>query len=249
MSKGPKASASASRSFPIEIVVAIVAVVAFGVIMLSMGSEGEHPESQAGPRITNPREAVSIATSLLAGIPQHGSALGEPTAPVTLELFTSLGCLSCREFAWWGMRHLIEKWILTGKLRIEYRSAPSSGNNFTMFQNEQIAALAAGEQNKMWNYIETFYFEEPDEGKGELPSNYAQSIAAQVPGLNLQQWNTALTGTRFTSEVIRDVRFAAEHRLRSTPAVMIGRTGSPLMPFTGNTVTLDNTIQELLGTR
>lgn len=251
-----KASATASRSAGTLIVIAIALILAVVVIVLTgkeigreIGERDGFAESQNGPRITSPREAVSIANSLLAGIPQHGNALGMPTAPVTLEVFAGFECLPCREFAWWGLRYLIETWVVTGKLRIEYHPLFSARNSFAVFREQQAAALAAGAQNKMWNLIEISYFEEPDEGKGELPSNYVQSIAAQVPGLNLLQWDDDRSNTSLTSAIIRDVRFAAEHHFSRTGALLLGKTGGPLSEIEfRNEAKFNNAMRELLDT-
>lgn len=251
-----KASARATPSGVTQIVGVIAVILAIVMIVLAgkelggeIGEKSGHSDSQAGPRITSPRQAVSIANSLVVGIPQHGNALGQPTAPVTLEFYGNFECLPCREFAWWGLRYLIETWVLTGKLRIEYHSLAGADNNFTVFREQQAAALAAGAQNKMWNFIETFYFEEPDEGKGELPSNYVQSIAAQVPGLNLLQWDDERNNSSLVGAVIRDVRFGSEHHLRSTPAFLLGKTGGTLSEIElRNEAEFNKAIGELLGT-
>lgn len=247
-----KASAPASRTGGTLIVMAIALIFVVVMIVLTgkeLGEKGVRAESQNGPRISSPREAVSIANSLLAGIPQHGNALGKPTAPVTLEFFGDFECLPCREFAWWGMRGLVETWVLTGKLRIEYHPWLSTRNNFAVFREQQAAALAAGEQNKLWNFIETSYFEEPEEGEGALPGNYVQSIAAQVPGLNLMQWDDDRSGTSSAGAVIRDVRFGSEHHLRGAPAFLFGRTGGPMNEITGlSEAKVYRMIQELLAT-
>lgn len=246
-----KASAAANRPTRTLIVIAIALTCVIVMLVLSKGEIGEksgHTESENGPQITTPREAVSIANSLLAGVPQHGNVLGNPTAPVTLEFFANFECLPCREFAWWEMRYLIENWIPSGKLRIEYRSEPSASSNFTVFREQQAGALAAGAQNKMWNFIETAYFEEPEEGKGELPSNYVQSIAAQVPGLNLMQWDEDRNSTSSTGQVIRDVRFDTEHHLLGTPAFLLGKTGGSLSETVFSVPRFNSMMRELLGT-
>lgn len=253
-----KAGSPASRSAIIPIIMAIVVILALVMIVLTAKEFGNEigggnglPRRQAWNQTKSPREAVSISSSLLAGIPQHADALGKPTAPVTLELFANFECISCREFELEAMRYLIEDedFILTGKLRIEYLPWPGVRSSFTVFREEQAAALAAGVQNKMWNFIELFYYEEPEDGKGELPSNYAWSIAAQVPGLNLMQWDSDRRSTSLTSQIVRDVHFAIGQHFQRTPAFLIGKTGGPMNQITEPDATkIDNAIQGLLGT-
>jgi protein-disulfide isomerase len=248
-----KARAAASRSAVTPILMAVVVVFALVMIVLSgreIGGEGGLAGGQSESRTRSPREAVSIANSVVAGIPQHANALGKPTAPVTLELFASLECPTCRNFALGAVRYLIEEWMLTGKLRIEYHPLGEAGNSFTLFREQQAAALAAGAQNKLWNFIEIFYYEQPEAGKGELPSNYAQRIAAQVPGLNLMRWEEDRSSTSLAGSVIRDLRFDSEQHFPSVPALLIGKTGGPMneIELRGlNAGKLDSAIQGLLG--
>ena len=53
--------------------------------------------------------------------------------------------------------YLIETYVRSGKLKIEYRSLETATLNLEKFKAQQLAALAAGRQNKMWNFIELFY--------------------------------------------------------------------------------------------
>ena len=76
----------------------------------------------------------------------------------------------------------------TGKLRIEYRSMETATREPEVFKTQQVAAYAAGKQNKAWNFIETFYHEQGEEDSGYVTEKYIQGIASQVPGLNLAQW-------------------------------------------------------------
>jgi hypothetical protein len=47
-----------------------------------------------------------------------------------------------------------------GELKIEYRSLETATREPEVFKAQQLAALAAGKQDRMWNFIETFYHEQ-----------------------------------------------------------------------------------------
>ncbi len=66
--------------------------------------------------------AVKEVTALLDGIPQKGNVLGSPTAPATLVYFGDLECPICKEFTLGALPTLIQKYVRTGKLKIEYRN-------------------------------------------------------------------------------------------------------------------------------
>ena len=61
------------------------------------------------------------------------------------------------------------------------------------FVAEQVAALAAGAQNKLWDYIEEYYRLQLEGRGGETDTCYVvpgfpRVVAAQVPGLDLARW-------------------------------------------------------------
>ena len=108
--------------------------------------------------------------------------LGNPNAPVTLQYFGDLECPICKDFTLGALPPIIQKWVRTGKVKIEYRSLETATREPEVFKTQQVAALAAGKQNKMWNYLETFYHEQGEEGSGYVTESYLQGLAQQVPG-------------------------------------------------------------------
>ena len=163
------------------VVVAIVVV----LIVTSGGSKSGIPASKAAKN-----SVTHEIASLINGIPQSGNVLGSPTAPVTLQYFGDLECSICKEFTLGALPSVIPKWVRTGKLRIEYHSMETATREPEVFKTQQIAAYAAGKQNKAWYFIETFYHEQGEEDSGYVTEKYLQGIASQVPGLNLAQWTS-----------------------------------------------------------
>lgn len=172
---------------------------------------------------------ASEVSSLLAGIPQHGSTLGDPKAPLTVEYFGDLECPFCREFTLGTLRVLIDSYVRSGKLKIKYRSLETATHEPELFKTQQVAALAAGEQDKMWNFIELFYHEQHHEDSGYVTESYLQGLAQQVPGLNLIEWTAARNDVRLVNTLVADARTARIAGLDQTPSFLIA--GSPNAPY------------------
>ncbi len=181
--------------------------------------------------------ASAVVDSLLAGIPENGSTLGSPKAPVTLVYFGDLQCPFCREFTLGALRPLIATYVRSGKLKIEYRSLQTATRDRTTFETQQVAALAAGRQNKLWPYIELFYLEQGKEDTGYVNERYLEGLAQQVSGLNLIAWSAARTDPALAKVITSDAHVAAHVGFNATPTFLIGDTNGTYHPFNPHTLT------------
>ncbi len=168
---------------------------------------------------------------LLRGIPESGSTLGRAGAPVTLQVFGDLECPICRELALGALDELIRGPVRAGRLRVQYRSLETATRERDTFIEQQVAALAAGEQDKMWYFVELFHREQGQEGSGYVTNAYLRGVAGQVPELNVGAWEAARTDPLLSAEVAEDERTALRHRFTGTPSFLIGLTGRRLKPF------------------
>jgi protein-disulfide isomerase len=213
-----------ARLTQLGIVVAVV-VVAVVVILIATGggSKSGLPSSKHEENAT-----VTEISKLIGGIPQSGNAIGSPTAPVTLKYFGDLECPICKDFTLNSLPSIYERWVRPGKLRIEYLSLETATRDPEIFNNQQIAAYAAGKQNKAWNFIETFYHEQGEENTEYVNEEYLQGIARQVPGLNLTRWMSDRNDPELANQVEADKQLANNEALNGTPAFLIGHTGGTL---------------------
>jgi hypothetical protein len=172
--------------------------------------------------------------ALLAGIPQEGQTLGAPTAPVTLQLFAELEDYSSEGEFLGKLPAIIRKFVRTNVLKIEYRAFKTNTIGSEMFVKQQAAALAAGAQDKLWNYAYTFYFEQGKEHTSYATESYLANIARQVPALNIQQWDIDRNADSRIEQVVEEDQQGRAEGIHVTPAYRIGRTGGALKNFAGS---------------
>lgn len=216
-------------------VVAAVVVVAVVVILIATGGGSKTQAPKAGSK-TATKEA-QVVNALVGGIPQKGNVLGSPTAPVTLQYFGDLECPICKDFTLGALPSVIQKWVRPGKLKIEYRSLETATREPETFKTQQVAALAAGKQSKMWYFVELFYHEQGEENTGYVTESYLQGLAQQVPGLNLATWTTDRGNSALTSEVASDAQAANNAGFTGTPSFLLGKTGGTLSKFEAPSLT------------
>ncbi|MGD0453847.1 MAG: thioredoxin domain-containing protein [Solirubrobacteraceae bacterium] len=206
-------------------IVASVVVVAIVVVLIATGGGSK----KSIPSTHERNSVVNEVSALVGGIPQKGNVLGSPTAPVSLQYFGDLECPICQKFTLGALPTVISKWVRTGKLRIEYRSLETATREPEVFKTQQVAALAAGKQNKMWNFVETFYHEQGEEDSGYVTEKYIQGIASQVTGLNLAQWTTDRGDPTLATQVTAtDAQAASNAGFNGTPSFLIGRSGGTM---------------------
>ena len=191
------------------------------LVVLSVG------DSSADRTTASPQEelsAIKRTEALLTGIPQHGAVLGSPTAPVTLEFFGDLQCLESRQVMLGALPFLIRHWVRDGKLRILFRSLQTDTRDETEFTEQQMAALAAGRQEKLWSFIDIFYREQLPEFTYYADDAFLEGIAEQA-GLSLEPWAEDRESVDLAEEIESDQAIAANRKVGSTPSFLIGPTG------------------------
>jgi protein-disulfide isomerase len=174
-------------------------------------------------------------SALFAGIPQEGATLGTRTAPVTMEVFIDLKDPTSR---WWFREDLpaiVTAYVRTGALELRYHAFKRNTYRPAVFVREQTAALAAGAQDKLWNYIDTFFYEQGKELTDYVTESYLDSIARQTPGLNIARWHADRHTDRREEQTTAEDQVARAIGLHVTPAFRIGKTGAHMTIFTGRT--------------
>jgi len=216
-----------------KVLVAASLILVFAAAILALGaiSHGKAPKLVG----------VAEVRTLLDGIPQHGNALGLRTAPVTLVEYVDLQCPYCREFEMQALPTLVERFVRTGKLRVELRPLAFIGADSVRGRN---AIVAAGMQNRLFDLALLLYENQQVENTGWLDDRLVKEAAAAIPGLDVSRLladrNTAVVATAcgtFDAE-------ADAAKITSTPTILVGRTGAALRRVTLASPTDEQTVAE-----
>jgi protein-disulfide isomerase len=228
-----------------------VVLAAVAVIVVAIAISSNSGKSNSGLQTgTKANATVSGVETLLAGIHQNGNTIGNPNAKVTITEFGDLQCPICRDFALGAESTLIAKDVRAGKVKLVYRSletATGNGPNPGVFPTQQAAALAAGQQQRMWDYIELFYHQQGTEDTNYVNDVYLDGLARQISGLNFAKWNSDRTSSSLTSQVTADEQTAASKGYNSTPTLLVSGPKGQARPIVGDTDygTLEQAIQSV----
>jgi hypothetical protein len=156
---------------------------------------------------------------------------------VTLEVFVDLEDYGDAT-SWFDLDLpvILERFVRPGIVRLEFHSFKTDTLNGGPFVTQQTAALAAGVQDRLWDYVATFLGEQGKEFTNYVNEAFVTGIAKQVPGLNIAEWDRSRTAAM--SGIVMADNYDARYRFGfyATPAFRIGLTGGRMKDFSGSTV-------------
>jgi protein-disulfide isomerase len=205
----------------------LVAASMLGVVIAIVVSRGSTRPAQGA------RTAEATVTALLGGIPEHDNALGAANAPVTITEFGDLACPACQAFALSSEAQLIRTYVRDGTVRLVYRGmeTASQAANSGEYATGQIAARAAGLQNREWYYVLLWYHEQQSEDTPYVTDAFLRGLAAQVPALNLPRWESARNDPALANDVVADARAAAADHFGATPSLVFSGPDGRVAPI------------------
>lgn len=158
---------------------------------------------------------------LLAGIPQSGSRLGRASAPVTVTLYGDLECAICRDFLLGnGFTKLVRHDVRSGTVKVIYRAFRTASPSFSVFVSQQVAALAAGEQARFWQFAMIFLQNQGAEGTNYVTESYLDTVARQIPGLDFKAWQQARSKPVLNAQVRSEQGTANQFGIIATPTLL-----------------------------
>ncbi len=178
--------------------------------------------SQSGDDNGGPVAGGREVAALFAGVPQSGNMLGDPNAPGTMVEYADLQCPFCAQYAGDVLPDVVRRYVRPGDVRLELAPIVVIGPDSELGAR---AAVAAGLQDKMWQFAEVFYRNQGVENSGYVDDGFIRDVAAQVPGLDpdrlLADMDSASVGRRVASFERR----ARQLGVSTTPSFFVARKG------------------------
>ena len=195
------------------------------VILVAVSSSGGGSASTSSSASSSAVAGTQASRSLLNGIPQKGLTLGNANAPVRVLEFADLQCPFCAQYSTQVLPTLVEKYVKTGKVKMELRLIPILGEDSRTAANW---AAAAALQNKTWQFSEAFFADQGQEGSGYVNEDFLTSVAEQVDGLNVDEVKEQQGSEEAGAIVNQSTRQASTAGVSGTPTFRIGRTNQTL---------------------
>lgn len=159
----------------------------------------------------------------------NDNSMGNADAPIVIEEFSDFQCPFCEQFHENTEPLLRQYYIDTGKVRFVYRSmgnwvSGNIGGGKTESQDSALAAYCAGEQNKFWEMHAHLFANVLGEDVGSFTDQRNKAIAAQVEGLDVDQFNSCYDSGEYADRVQQDMADGTAAGISGTPGFIVSYT-------------------------
>jgi protein-disulfide isomerase len=235
-----RAAAEARRKRMTQLGVGGVLAAVIAVVVLIVVSQSGGGGSSGGGDAGSVADAGLVARQL-DGIPQHGNVLGDPSAKVTVVEFGDPQCPVCRDFSEKVIPQFIAGPVRSGEAKYEFEPWLIIG---PQSKPAAEAALAAGEQDHFFNYIELFYRNQGEENSGYVTNDFMTAIARGADVPDLDRWNADRDSSKWPPQLSAIDAEANRLGLSGTPSIqVVGPAGKKVLSGIPNASQLEAAVK------
>ena len=159
----------------------------------------------------------------------EGRAMGDPNAPVTIEIFEDFQCSSCVKYTFLVEIQITDTYVASGDVYYIYRHYPFLDDNAPGDESDQsaIASMCAADQGRFWEYHSILYANWNGLNGGAF-SNRRLAAFAETIGLDMIEFEDCFNSRRHYDEIMQDYQRGSIMGTHGTPSMFIN--GEIIMP-------------------
>ncbi|WP_019806848.1 DsbA family protein [Saccharomonospora halophila] len=212
------------------LVVAAIGLITYLVVSPPGGEESAapRPAGPSAPSASQNQGSAGADENPLSGLARRDegdpTALGPVNAPVTMVMYSDYRCPFCAKFSRDIEPELIDRYVDSGQLRIEWRDFPIFGEQS---ESAARAGRAAAEQGRFWEYHRAIFEDSPERGHPDLTRAELLGYAREVGMPDMETFTADLDDPSLDEPVDKDLREGSSIGVSSTPAFVIN--GEPIL--------------------
>ena len=208
---------SSGRPGPVLALLGLVAI----VVVLGIGVAAQPGAGPSGASVPANGAPPVTAKDMARRTPGDPTSLGDPQAPVVLVEYSDLRCPFCGIYARDTLPVLVNEYVTTGKLRVEWRDFPVFGQESI---DAAVADRAAGEQGKFWQFNAATYAHAPERAHLELTKAILLQLARDIGVPDMARFESDLTSPVLLARVNVDAKEAYSIGATGTPQFLVNGT-------------------------
>ena len=220
---------------------AVAAAVAVAVVLIVLNSR--QGEEVTGNTVDAGNGLRAPANEIDSGVARDGRMLGDLDAPVVVVEYADYQCPFCTGFGLTGLPRLLDDYVASGKVRLEYAHFVVIGGDDPDGESYRAAEAAqcADDQGKFWEMHELLVANSLGEFQGSFTPERLKQIAALVDGLDQTAFGSCVDARTHQDEVVQMTAAGRATGIRSTPTFVVNG-----QPVSGGYASLKEVIDEQL---
>lgn len=152
-----------------------------------------------------------------------GATLGDPSAPILIEIFEDFQCIACKQFSTTVEHQIVDNHVATGEVYYVYRHYPFLDDRAPTNESKQSAnaSMCAAEQDRFWDYHDMLFANLTGAVNQGAFSDKRLVAFAEALELDMQAFNACFRENRYQSEINSDLAAGREMNVQGTPSVFV----------------------------
>lgn len=152
------------------------------------------------------------------------NTLGDPNAPVKVDVWEDFQCPACQGFSQDTEPLLIQNYVETGKVYYVFHHYPFIDNYSATQESDQAAnaSMCAGEQGRFWDYKDILFANWSGENQGAFADERLVAFARSLD-LQMSDFNKCFNENRYQDQIEQDFADGVALGVNSTPSIFVDR--------------------------
>jgi protein-disulfide isomerase len=153
----------------------------------------------------------------------QGRNMGDPNAPIVMEVYSDFQCSSCNLFAQQIEPLIMEQYIKTGQVYMIYRQYPILDRGTNESKQSANASMCAAEQERFWDYHDMLFANVIGVNAGSFTDRRLVAFAEELD-MDVDAFSACLRESRFQDQITTDITAGQQLGITGTPSVFVNGT-------------------------
>jgi protein-disulfide isomerase len=152
----------------------------------------------------------------------NGTTMGDPNAPVKIDLFEDFQCPACRQYTESTESQVVNTFVKTGEVYYVFHQFPFIDNQSATKESHQAAnaSMCAAAQGRFWDYHDMLFANWQGENQGSFSDKRLVAFA-QALGLDMNAFNACFKADTYQAKINEDLTLGQKMGVTGTPSVFV----------------------------
>ena len=153
-------------------------------------------------------------------IPVKGTSMGNPDAPVKMDVWEDFQCSGCLSYTTKLEPQILQTYVETGNVYYTFHFYPFIDGGQGESHDAANAAMCAGAQERFWDYHAILYANWIGENAGSFTKSRLRAFAQNI-GLDMTAFDQCFQENTYSAQIQQDVDEGSKLGVPPTPAIFV----------------------------